>query len=205
MYRNRIIMKKQLKLHLFHDSLGIQVSNCDGQIHLLSWAWQIIVDAVNSVDKNTILRRSMRKVQSPDDALSSSSSSLQVHTFNNVVGEETYSASEDCKRILEMEGGEGEKSVVKREKRELDRGINQRHWHVREVSDKLNELKCVTIHIPHPNLSFKDMYHYYTCKELGLGKAALGPVPRNCNACDETIRLPWESGKIAAENLGLKW
>jgi hypothetical protein len=141
----------------------------------------------------------MRKVQSPNDSLSSSSSSLQVHTFNNVAGEETYSASEDCKRILEMEGGEGVKSVVKREKRELNRGINQRHWHVRKVSDKLNELKCATIKIPRPNLSFKDTYHYYTNKELGVGKAALRQVPCNCNACDETIRLPWESGKIAAD------
>ena len=88
-----------------------------------------IVDAVNGVDKNTILRRSIRNVQSPNDALSSSSSSLQVHTFNNVIDEGTFSASEDCKRILEMEGGEGVKSVVKREKRELNRGINQRHWY----------------------------------------------------------------------------
>jgi hypothetical protein len=65
-----------------------------------------IIDAVNGVDKNKILRRFMRKVQSPDDALSASSSSLQVHSFNNVAGEETYLAAEDCKRILEMEGSE---------------------------------------------------------------------------------------------------
>jgi hypothetical protein len=80
--------------------------------------YKCIVDAVNGVDKNTILRRSMRrKVQSADDALSASSSTLQVHSFNNVASEETYSAAEDCKRILEMEGGEGVKSGVKREKR----------------------------------------------------------------------------------------
>ena len=84
-------------------------------------------------------------------------------------------------------------------KRELNRGINHRHWHVRKVSDKLNELKSVTIRIPHPNLSLKDMYHYFTCKELGVRKAALRQVTCNCNACDETIRLPWESGKMAAE------
>ena len=158
-----------------------------------------IVDAVNGVDKNTILRRSMRMVQSPDAALSGSSSSLQVHSFNNVAGGGTYSAAEDCKRILEMEAGEGVKSVVKREKREQNRGINRRYWHVRKVSEKLNELKCATIKIDHKNLSFKDMYHYYTCKELGIGKAALRQVPCSCNACDETIRLPWEAGRTAVD------
>jgi len=66
----------------------------------------------------------MRKVQSPDDALSSSSSSLQVHSLNNVAGGKTYSAAEDCKRILEMEGGEDVRAGVKREKRELNRGIH---------------------------------------------------------------------------------
>ena len=158
-----------------------------------------IVDAVNGVDKNTILKRSMRKVQTPDEALSSSSSSLQVHSFNNVAGGKAYSAAEDCKRILEMEGGGGVRAGVKREKRELNRGINERHWHVRKLSEKLNELKCATIKIPDPNLSFKDMYHHYTCKELGVGKAALRQYPCNCNACDEIIRLPWEPGKSAVE------
>jgi hypothetical protein len=67
------------------------------------------------------------------------------------------------------------------------------------ISVKLNELKCVTIQILHQNLSFKDMYHYYTCKGLGVGKAALRQVPCCCNACDETIRLSWEAGRTAVE------
>ena len=39
--------------------------------------------------------------------------------------------------------------------------------------------------------TFQDMYHYYTCPELGLGKAALRRQPCNCAACDATIRKPW--------------
>ena len=42
------------------------------------------------------------------------------------------------------------------------------------------------------------MYHYYTCRELGVGKVALRQIPCNCNACDEIIRLPWDDG-ISAE------
>ena len=64
---------------------------------------------------------------------------------------------------------------------------------MRQASEKLFTHKCATIQIPNPNLSFKDMYHYYTCPDLGTSVAALRQVPCNCNACDEKIRLPWDS------------
>ena len=38
------------------------------------------------------------------------------------------------------------------------------------------------------------MYHYYTCKELGIGRAALRRVTCNYNACDEIIRKEWVHG-----------
>ena len=38
------------------------------------------------------------------------------------------------------------------------------------------------------------MYHYYTCPELGQGKACLRRVPCHCQACDEQMRLPWSNG-----------
>ena len=152
------------------------------------------VDAINGVDKNTILRWSNRKVQSPEAALKEQSSSMQVHSYNNTMGGERYSAAEDCRKILQQEGIEGVKSEGKRTKRELERGISERHWHVRPAKEKLRIFKCATIQIPNPNLSFCDMYHYYTCPEMGTGVAALRQVPCNCNACDEKIRLPWDDG-----------
>ena len=153
-----------------------------------------LVDAINGVDKNTIMRRSRRTVSDSVDDIDSKSSNLKIESYNNVVGEERYSAAADCKRILEQDGGEGVKSVVMTEKKNSKRGINQRHWHVRELSHKLKEIKCARILIPDSNLSFQDMYHYHTCKGLGAGRAALKQIPCNCNACDETIRLPWKHG-----------
>ena len=92
-----------------------------------------------------------------------------------------YSAAEDYKWILEIEGSEGVKSEGKRDKRELNRGFSNRYWHVRPASEKLFNHKCATIQIPNLNLSFKDMF----C---------------NCNACDEKIRLPWDSSVVEAKD-----
>ena len=97
-----------------------------------------------------------------------------------------------------MDGSEGVKSEVKREKRERERGINGRFWHVRSLEDKVLKIKCGKVN--HPKFekkfcTFADHYHYYTCPELGVGKAALRRQPCNCTACDRTIRKPWEEDK----------
>ena len=106
----------------------------------------------------------MRKVQSANDAVKSESQSLKAHSYSNIPGGERYSAAEYCKRILEMKGGEGVKSEGKRSNKENNRGINHRYFHVRDISQTLDGRKCQTIQIPDPDVSFKDMYHYYTCK-----------------------------------------
>ena len=51
----------------------------------------------------------MRKMQSANDAVESESQSLKAHSYRNIPGGERYSAAEDCKRIIEMKGGEGVK------------------------------------------------------------------------------------------------
>ena len=89
--------------------------------------------------------------------------------------------------------------MVKHRKREDDRKINQRYWHVRTVDEKLDGTKCSTIQIPDPNTTFSDMYHYYTCPDLGLGWAALRRVPCNCNACDISIRKEWDGTKTKSQ------
>ena len=48
--------------------------------------------------------------------------------------------------------------------------------------------------IPEEGVSFKDMYQYHCCPELGVGRAALRRFPCNCPACDEQIRMDWDYG-----------
>ena len=45
-----------------------------------------IVDAMNSVDKNMITQKSIKQVQSAEDALNPESTSLRIQTINNVEG-----------------------------------------------------------------------------------------------------------------------
>ena len=165
-----------------------------------------IVDAINGVDKNTIIRWCMRRVQEAKDAVEEKSQAMQVqsHNYSSESTTKRYSGAADCKRVLEREGGEGVESAgFKFYKRKINRGINQRYWHVRDIDEKLFDVRCHPIEIPEDCVLFKDMYHYYTCSELGgedgKWKAALRRVPCNCQACDETIRKAWVHGKPANE------
>ena len=78
-----------------------------------------IVDAINGVDKNTIMRRSRRTVSDSVDAIDSKSFHLKIESCNNIAGEERYSAAADCKRILEEDVGEGVKYVIKTDKKKF--------------------------------------------------------------------------------------
>ena len=143
----------------------------------------------------------MRKVQKAESSMQNDSKSLKIHSLEKLKGRsEKYSAAADCKRILEQDdGGKGMKSSVKSEKRERNRGIKDRYWHLREEFEKLSDFKCATVKIEEEGTTFKDLYHYYTCPEMGQGRACLRRVPCNCTACDEKIRLPWVHGLVPKE------
>ena len=161
------------------------------------------VDAINGVDKNTIHRMLMRSVQSADDAAEGKSKSLQVQTFNNNTGKK-YSAAADCKRVLEEDMKIKETSTgIKYESMQRNKEINQRYWHVRGIDEELSKIRCSTVKMPEKGVTFKDMYHYYACPDLGANemkmKVALRRIPCSCQACDEMIRKPWVHGKPANE------
>ena len=61
------------------------------------------MDSIIRVDKNTTHRRSMRKPVEAMD-VSDESSSLKVHTSTNVSGQKGFSAAEDCKNFLDVDG-----------------------------------------------------------------------------------------------------
>ena len=83
----------------------------------------------------------MRKVQKAETAMQNDSKSLQIHSREKLKGRsDKYSAAADCQRILELDdGGKGIKSSVKSEKRERNRGILDRYWHLREECEKLSD------------------------------------------------------------------
>ena len=58
-----------------------------------------LVDAINGVSKNTILRASSRQVMDAADAGKEDKKSLPVHVYQKDKGK--VSPAEDCKKILE--------------------------------------------------------------------------------------------------------
>ena len=117
------------------------------------------VDAINGVDKNIISRYLLRSAVEAEGALDMKAKALKKNSFNSATGER-YSAAADCHRVLEDEGKDGIKSVgLKYEKRQKERGINQRYWEVRGLDEKLLQSKCVTIQISEARFTSKDIHH----------------------------------------------
>ena len=70
---------------------------------------------------------------------------------------------------------------------------------MREIDEELNESKYSTITFNKDGVTFMDMYHYYTCPELGTAKTALRQVPCYCENCNKQIQLPWIHGNSPEE------
>ena len=59
---------------------------------------KLLVDAINDVSKNTILRASSRKMKDAAEARKEDTKSLSVHVYETNKGQ--VSPAEDCKNIL---------------------------------------------------------------------------------------------------------
>lgn len=177
-----------------------------------------IVDAINSLDKNAILRLTVRKVGHADKAMEKDSKDIKVFTAvddaeedndsssdeeqdddddNNVsTSEKKFSPAKECVRLLRQDyRALGLKSMKKRKKRECEKKIHERWWHLRKLTSKLSGIHFGTNNIDDDKHTFSHMYHYYACYELSHGRAALRRVPCNCVECDRVIRQDWVAGK----------
>ena len=107
-----------------------------------------------------------------------------------------FSPAEECKRILELDGGStGAKSVVKYEKRESNRTVSNYHYWVRGPDETLSSLKYES---PDKFTKEKDgvmsMYHIYSCFEMGLQWIGFRRIPCNCLSCRQQMRQPCQNG-----------
>ena len=102
------------------------------------------VDAINGVDKSTIHREALKIPSrvSLGRAGKSVTSQLQSSTIDNARGKRKFSTVLSCKRTLESKGATDVKSKGKSAKRERERGVNRRCWHVRDLTEKLSNVKA---------------------------------------------------------------
>ena len=83
-----------------------------------------IVDAINGIDKNAILRLTIKKVGDADVAMSEDSKNIKIFTAIEATGTEKFSAAEECIRLLEQDHrSTGLKSTNKRRKREAEQKV----------------------------------------------------------------------------------
>ena len=141
-----------------------------------------LVDAINALSKNVMLRVSYRRVKEAKAAAGDDKISFNVYVFEK--GKGRVSPVEDCKEILEKH-----QSIDKRKRRKKkDQHIDKMIYCVRKVNQKLNKSKYNTIEFPEKGVKFSDMYHFYSCKLLGVGHVACCCVPCYCPVCNEMIQ-----------------
>ena len=109
-----------------------------------------IVDGINGMSKTKLTLESAKKLKAADEAKDDSVGRFASHSM---VDGEGFSAAAECKRMLEIDGTEGVKSVIKSEKRETNRKIKQYHYW---VSDPKKSYQVSNIKHP-PSLQMKLM------------------------------------------------
>ena len=94
--------------------------------------------------------------------------------------------------MLEIEGTEGVKSVIKSEKREANRKIKEYHYWVSDSKEKLPKLKYqAPSRFTDEGDGFMNLYHVYSCYELGVGRVATRRIPCHCENCQLQITKAW--------------
>lgn len=157
-----------------------------------------IVDAINGVDKNIILRATVRQIKEAADANNIDTKSLSAHVYQDDKGK--ISTAEAVKEILEAYHKLKSKRRVKKE----GRNVKDRCYHIRKIDQKMNESKYKCIQFPKEDILFSDMYHYYCCQRLGGGRVTLRRVACYCNNCNINIQKKWEEGVDAQDQSRFK-
>ena len=76
--------------------------------------------------------------------------------------------------------------------------MSKMKFHVRKIDQKMNESKYNTISFDkNKGVTFNDMYHFYSCKKLGVGVVACRRVPCYCVSCNEMLQKEWKDGGVA--------
>ena len=97
----------------------------------------------------------------------------------------------EYKRMLDLDGTSGAKSVAKTEKRERNKKIENYYFLVRDASEKLPGLKY------HPPSKFTNegdgirTMHIYCHHRFLAGLVAIRRIPCHCEGCQKQIKEEW--------------
>lgn len=104
-----------------------------------------IIDRVNGVKKPQLTIESARELKNATEV-----DDLRLKKFSRFVKKHgaVFSTSIECKRLIEIDDNEGIKSDKKYAKREINRGIKQVHYHIRQLKEKLPSIKYCPLKLP---------------------------------------------------------
>ena len=127
-----------------------------------------IMDGINGNTKRKLTVAAGRTAKSLDD-LDLQRDSKKFSVFS-MINDKELSPSEECKRILELEGSSvGVQSIVKHEKREANRSVRKYHYWVRSPKENLSALKYDSPEkFTDENDGVLNMYHVYCCHQIGI-------------------------------------
>ena len=103
------------------------------------------------------------------------------------------SMAAEARRILMNERDVSLQSDKKSLKRERERKIKSRYWHVRGIDEELEPYRAKRVTFPaRTNALFSEMYHYHCAPQFPLGTAAVRRIPCACSTCDALIKTKWD-------------
>ena len=153
-----------------------------------------LVYGLNAVDKH-YLKKNMRITKKPDE-ISLDIKKINVHTVFN---KETISIAKESARILRLDRTYGSFGSSKHRKREVNRTVRERFYHVRD--EDTNNFEYVNMYskgfskvIGESYNGMLSCYHLHFYPQLSINKASLRRIPCACDTCVATLDLSWKEG-----------
>lgn len=151
-----------------------------------------LVDGLNAVDKH-YLKKIMRITKKPDET-NLDIKKINVHTVFN---KDKVSIAKESARLLRLDRTYGSFGASKHKKREVNRTVRERFYHVRD--EDMNNFEYVNMSskgfpkiIGENYNGMLSCYHLHFDPQLSVNKAALRRIPCACDTFVANLALPWK-------------
>ena len=152
-----------------------------------------VVDGLNAVDKHYL-----KKIMNRPKIAQEYDLNIKKIRTDTMEGNEVVSIAYEAARLCRLDRTFGAQSFMKYKKREQNRTIVNRVYHVRkERENKIEYINMKTLGLPKNSESEKyngllSRYHLHFDKDLGIGKASVRRIPCVCFSCRDKKSISWK-------------
>ena len=144
-----------------------------------------IVDGLNAVDKAFLMSAMMVVVAALEEGTNKKIQKTEV----DAEGQKKRLETEAARLLSDRDRLEGVKGHAKHAKRERERAMKKRVYHVRDPNDNIHDNLKMTLD---QKGLISHMHHIHVDPNLGATKAAVRRIPCACFECTRMLRLPWD-------------